>query len=286
MKKDRKIETQGTGKEENKVDNIRPDTAATAERDDTSNAGVAAQMQGEDMNEGNQVTEDKTVGDTDRDTTGIFNNNNTTNNYEQEVDVNAGGVAIDKSPGATNKGNNPSNTDLATAALDYREAVRSAVDEDAEKQTGRPTGAIYGSGGEIIAVSNPADSKSTTQKPARSGTKKKATPSQTTALTRIFGHLHKEDSGFFIKAGNVPEGQVQLLAPKEMEDRLGQYDGQLVSVAGAFSKRNKADKYASLSIRQVVSHEEIGHRAYALSQQNPAGAEDNWLKAEDELLQE
>jgi hypothetical protein len=32
------------------------------------------------------------------------------------------------------------------------------VDEDAEKQTGRPTGAIYGSNGDIISVQDPGSS--------------------------------------------------------------------------------------------------------------------------------
>ncbi len=118
MKRDRKINTQGTGKEENKVENIRPDQEATAGTDDMAGAGTAALAQGEDMNEGNQVTEDKAAGgaNSNEGNTDIFNNNNTTNNYAQEVDVNAGGIPLDKSPGATNKGDNPSNADLADPA--------------------------------------------------------------------------------------------------------------------------------------------------------------------------
>lgn len=162
MERDRKIHTQGTGKDENKVENIRPNDGSAKGLDDLDYIGLAAQVQGEDMNEGNEVTADIPVGAADQKTgnTDALHNNNTTNDYANEVDVNAGGVALDKSPGATNQGNNPSNPDLATTPnnradndlSDDREAVARSVDEDAEKQTGRPTGAIYGSGGEVIAA--------------------------------------------------------------------------------------------------------------------------------------
>lgn len=89
---------------------------------------------------------------------GDFSNNNTVNDYAHQVDVNTGGVSIEESPGATNRPNNPSNPDLATAPggqTDNQQAMAKAVDQNAEKETGRPTGAIYGSGGELISVQNP-----------------------------------------------------------------------------------------------------------------------------------
>ncbi len=155
MEKDRKIHTQGTGKEENKVENIQPtdnSTAATA-----GNAQADVNAQGDDMNAGNEVTADIPVSNTDTNTgnTNAFSNNNTVNDYANEADVNVGDIDLDHSPGATNQPNNPSNADLATDPHDLtddRAAVARSVDEDAEKQTGRPTGAIYGSGGEVITA--------------------------------------------------------------------------------------------------------------------------------------
>jgi hypothetical protein len=286
MKRDRKIHTQGTGKEENKVENIRPDQGASTGTDDMAHAGTTVQAAGEDINAGNQVTEDKVVGGTERqDDRDTFSNNNTTNNYAEEADVNTGGVALDKSPGATNKGNNPSNADLAASPADDSTSIARSVNEDAEKQTGRPTGAIYGSGGEIISVSNPAANKAATKKSAAAGSKKKATPKEALQSTRIFGQIQKEDNGFFIKQGNVPQGQLQLLGREDILARMADYQGQMVSMEGELSKKNKADTYATFSVHRIVSHEQIGHRAYELSQQNPASEEENWLRAENELLQ-
>ncbi len=165
MEKDRKIHNQGTGKEENRVENIMPDPQGNAGADDLAAAGVAPEMQEDDMNTGNEVTADIPVGEANNSQgkTDALHNNNTTNDYLNEVDVNIGDVPLDKSPGATNQENNPSNASLTQADLDAapsreevvensREAVARSVDEDAEKQTGRPTGAIYGSGGDIMAV--------------------------------------------------------------------------------------------------------------------------------------
>ena len=44
---------------------------------------------------------------------GDFSNNNTVNDYANEAEVNAGGLSIEESPGATNQPNNPSDADLA-----------------------------------------------------------------------------------------------------------------------------------------------------------------------------
>ncbi len=64
---------------------------------------------------------------------------------------------INSAPSATNQRDNPSNAHAATLPDDSaadREAVNRAVEADAEKQTGRPTGAIYGGGGDIMAAQN------------------------------------------------------------------------------------------------------------------------------------
>ena len=77
-------------------------------------------------------------------------------NAAREADVHTGGPDINSAPGATNQGNNPSNAEAAAAPAgdlaDDREAVARSVDADAEKETGKPTGAIYGSGGDIISA--------------------------------------------------------------------------------------------------------------------------------------
>ncbi len=167
MERDRKITSQGSGKDENRVDNIMPDAGAAALPVDAANAGVSPDQQGADLNAGNEVTADipvdrGAINDDNKSKTDRLHNNNTTNDYLNEVDVNMGGVPLEKSPGATNEGDNPSNPETAAARMnadndrtDDREAVARMVDEDAEKQTGRPTGAIYGSGGDIISVQDP-----------------------------------------------------------------------------------------------------------------------------------
>jgi hypothetical protein len=281
MKRDRKIQAQDTGKEENRVVNIRP---GSGQANDTADVGISPQMQGEALNQGNQVTADIVVNDAEGDTgnTDAFHNNNTENNYAQEVDVNRGQVGLDQSPGATNIGNNPSNTDVATA-LNDREAISRSVDEDAQKQTGRPTGAIYGSGGDIMSVTNSVDQTLTS--PKKDSSNKKASSKKETSLTKIYGQLQAEDSSFFIHQGNVPQGQLQLLAGQEVRDQMNGYTGQWVSIAGKLSKKNKGDTYATFSIQNIVSHEQIGSRAYELSHQNSSSEEDNWVKAENELLQ-
>lgn len=247
MKKDRKINKQGTGKEENRVDNIRPDQGETAGTDNMANIGVSALLQGDkDLNEGNQVTADKPVrkGGKTRGKTDALNNNNTTNNYKDEVDVNTGGVRLDKSPGATNKGNNPSNADLATTS------------------TATDTG-----------------------KRASGTSKKKTTLKQSPSISRIYGKVETSDNSFFIEQGNVPQGKLQLLPPQEIADQMKEYNGQFISATGTFTKKNKGDKFATFSIQKIASHDEIGRRAYELSHQNPSSKEDNWYKAESELLQ-
>lgn len=274
MKKDRKITTQGTGNDENKVA-VKPKKSARSKAADADNTGGS-------MNEGNRVTADIPADRTAGDTSDGLANNNTTNNYAQEVDVNTGDAPLEKSPGATNKENNPSNPDLA--ATDDRVAVARSVDDDATKQTGRPTGAIYGSGGEIITVQNPVTSSSSAGKTAAGSTKRKSPAKQVSPPTKVYGQLQEEDTTYFIKTGNVPHGQLQLLYPKELADQMAGYRGQYVSISGELSKKNKADTFATLSIQKIVSHDQIGQRAYELSQQNPDSHEDNWLRAENELL--
>ena len=49
--------------------------------------------------------------------------------------------------------------------------------------------------------------------------------------------------------------------------------------------KNKGDTYATFSIQNIASHELIGSRAYELSHENSSSEEENYLKAENELLQ-
>jgi hypothetical protein len=281
MNRNRKINAQGTGKEENRVDNIRPGSDQTA---DVADVGISPQMQGEDLYEGNKVTADKPVNEAEGNhgNTDAFHNNNTANNYAQEADVNRGEVGLEQSPGATNIGDNPSNPDAA-APLTDREALSRSVDEDAQKQTGRPTGAIYGSGGDIMTVSNRVDQH--TAVPQKDVSDEKTASKKETSLSKIYGQLQTEDGDFFIHQGNVPQGQLQLLASQEVKEQMNGYSGQWVSMAGKLSRKNKGDAYATFSIQHIASHEQISSRAYELSQGNPSSEEDNWLKAENELLQ-
>lgn len=278
MQKNRKIRTQGTGKEENKVENIRPDTGTASGSDDLTNAGVAAQMQGEDMNAGNEVTADIPVNNTDGNTgkTDAFHNNNSTNNYAAEVDVNAGGVSLERSPGATNKGGNPSTGDTTKAAGNQKKDKKTTAKvakEDPKKQTGKPAGATNGSGGESIAVKSTA--------------KKTATPKPGPSLTKIYGQIVASDNSCFLEKGSVPEGQYQLQAQKGKQDfmsRITAYNEQFVTLLGEFSKKGKSDKITTFIVHNIVSHNEIARHAYNLSQGAESSEQDNWLKAENELL--
>jgi hypothetical protein len=71
---------------------------------------------------------------------------------------------------------------------------------------------------------------------------------------------------------------------EQLADRLPGYDGQFVTVLGTYGKAKKTDKYPTFVVQNLASHDEIARRAYDLSHENPATVTDNWLRAENELL--
>ena len=123
--------------------------------------------------------------------------------------------------------------------------------------------------------------------PAKS--KAKAAPAATASGTvvKVFGEVAAAGDAFFIEKGSVPEGQLQLVldkGKKQLADRLPGYDGQFVTVLGTYGKAKKTDKYPTFVVQNLASHDEIARRAYDLSHENPATVTDNWLRAENELL--
>ena len=122
--------------------------------------------------------------------------------------------------------------------------------------------------------------------PAKS--KAKAAPAAAGEPTvKVFGEVAASGDAFFIEKGSVPEGQLQLVldkGKKQLADRLPGYGGQFVTVLGTYGKAKKTDKYPTFVVQNLASHDEIARRAYDLSHENPATVTDNWLRAENELL--
>jgi membrane protein involved in colicin uptake len=127
------------------------------------------------------------------------------------------------------------------------------------------------------------DSASNGVAPAKS----KAKASTSESVVKIFGEIEASGSTFFIQKGSVPEGQLQLVIDKrqkQLVDRIPGYNGQFVTVLGEYGKAKKTDKHPTFQVRNLASHDEIARRAYDLSHENPAMVTDNWLRAENELL--
>ena len=114
---------------------------------------------------------------------------------------------------------------------------------------------------------------------------KKAAPAKTsTQLTKVYGEIQASDNSFFIHKGSVAEGQLLLeVEKKELKDRIPSYNGQFVTILGATGKK-KNGQGESFIVHNIASHDQIGRRAFELSHENPAAVEDNWFKAENELL--
>ena len=114
---------------------------------------------------------------------------------------------------------------------------------------------------------------------------KKAAPAKTSAqLTKVYGEIQASGDTFFIHKGSVAEGQLQLVVEKkELKDRIPSYNGQFVTILGSTSKK-KNGSGETFVIHNIASHDQIGRRAFELSHENPAAVEDNWFKAENELL--
>ncbi len=134
----------------------------------------------------------------------------------------------------------------------------------------------------------PADeSQANGAAPAKS--KAKAAPAAVASETvvKVFGEVAASGGSFFIEKGSVPEGQLQLVldkGQKRLAERLPGYGGQFVTVLGTYGKAKKTDKYPTFVVQNLASHDEIARRAYDLSHENPATVTDNWLRAENELL--
>jgi hypothetical protein len=135
--------------------------------------------------------------------------------------------------------------------------------------------------------------KTSAAKPAVPAKKKAAAPkaastTESSAPTKVYGQIQTSNGKYFIEKGSVPEGQLLLEIPKnsQLTNRIPSYNGQFVTVLGEFSKKKKADGTASFVLRNITSHDEIGRRAFELSHENPSAVEDNWFKAENELLQQ
>ena len=130
-------------------------------------------------------------------------------------------------------------------------------------------------------------------KAAAPAKKKAAAPkaekaSESTALTKVYGQIQTSNGKYFIEKGSVPEGQLQLELPKkggQLAGRIPSYNGQFVTIVGEFAKKKKSDTTGTFVLRNITSHDEIGRRAFELSHENPSAVEDNWFKAENELLQ-
>jgi hypothetical protein len=115
---------------------------------------------------------------------------------------------------------------------------------------------------------------------------KKAAPAKGSAqLTKVYGEIQASGNTFFIHKGSVVEGQLQLVTEKkELQERIPSYNGQFVTILGEAGKKKNTTQGTTFVIHNIASHDQIGRRAFELSHQNPADVEDNWFKAENELL--
>jgi type IV secretory pathway VirB10-like protein len=113
-------------------------------------------------------------------------------------------------------------------------------------------------------------------------------PAASSAPTKVYGEIHASGSDLYIHKGSVADGQLKLVIDSGKGDllsRMPAYHGQFVTIVGEFAKKKKANDSASFVLHTIASHDQIAGRAYELSHQNPAAVEENWLKAENELLQ-
>jgi hypothetical protein len=141
MERDRKITNQGTGKDENRVDNIMPDTwgsrpAAGRHQCWRFSRHARRRPERRQRSDRRHSRRPGAINDDSKSKTDRLHNNNTTNDYLNEVDVNMGGVPLEKSPGATNEGNNPSNPETAAARMN------TANDLTDDREAGCPPGGL------------------------------------------------------------------------------------------------------------------------------------------------
>ncbi len=167
-------------------------------------------------------------------------------------------------------------------------AKQVAAKKPAAEKEATPVASENGASAKKAPAKKPAAEKA--EKPAA---QKTATAAKTTAsagvgtTTKLFGEIESSGTDFFIQNGSIPEGQMQLVLDKGKKDlasRLPGYAGQFVTVLGEYGKQKKTDKFPTFMVKNLVSHNEIGHRAFELSHDNPTTVEDNWFRAENELL--
>jgi membrane protein involved in colicin uptake len=180
-------------------------------------------------------------------------------------------------------------TKKQTSVTDSTAAPAKPVDakKPAAEKASTPVASENGASAKKAPAKKPAAEKA--EKPAaqKTATAAKTTASAGAAATKLFGEIEASGKDFFIQNGSIPEGQMQLVLDKGKKDltsRLPGYAGQFVTVLGEYGKQKKTDKFPTFVVKNLVSHNEIGHRAFELSHDNPTTVEDNWFRAENELL--
>lgn len=141
---------------------------------------------------------------------------------------------------------------------------------------------------EPVAAASETPVKAATPAKKKAAAPKAATPTESAVSTKVYGQIQTSNGNYYIEKGSIPEGKLQLEFTKDsqLSSRIPSYSGQFVTILGEFSKKKKADGSATFLLRNIASHDEIGRRAYELSHENPSAVEDNWFKAENELLKQ
>lgn len=106
------------------------------------------------------------------------------------------------------------------------------------------------------------------------------------------GNLGATTDFWFLANGNVPDHQIVLTGQDErVELDFSQAEGQpgafpQVTVVGHFSPESaQQDQLRRFVVGQCVSHRAIADRAFAIfASANGGSAQDNWLRAERDLL--
>lgn len=158
-------------------------------------------------------------------------------------------------------------------------------EQTAETENGKAATATTKKKSAVEAGEAPAPKP--TAKKAGTATTSKTEASAGSSVTKVYGEVDASGATYFIQKGSVPEGQLQLVTDKgtaELTDRIPTYDQQFVTIVGEFGKKKKTDKFATFVVHNIASHDEIARRAFELSHDNPTSVEDNWFRAENELL--
>jgi hypothetical protein len=240
MQKNKKTGTQDTSKAETTTNEIKPATKKVTKKADPAVTDVTAQKQDKKTTEAK--ADDATIKSETKSKTSTPAPKKSTSKTPPKAKVNAAD----------------------------QKAIIASVDADAEKQTGRPTGAIYGSGGDIIAVQNPAGASQAAQ--------------EAVSATKVYGIIQASGNTISLSQGSIPEGQLKLTGPskaKGFQKQASGYNDQFVTILGEFQGEGSASTFL---VRSIASHSDIARRAYELSESGGNSSEDNWIRAENELL--